>query len=482
MPPMDKDEAYSVAVGAVTALVQALGPDAVFPFDQIWQYADQNVPSTQRPALARRLQTGGYIIPTGGYTTAVTDSRAGSPTRAYRAGPTLAPPPAAPEPEGGTGTAGTPAQSVADALNNLVFAMDARGFIVIPEHLANFYLALLSSPMVIMTGTSGTGKSWLPAVFAELTGSGFARVPVKPQWDDNSDMFGYSPPLQTGQFVEGEFTKAIRAANSNTSAPYLVLLDEMNLAAVEHYFSDFLSVIETRRRQGTTVVTNPLPLELPPPPSDGTTDAFAELRTLRLPSHVRVIGTANMDETTRSFSPKVLDRAFSIEFGDVDLSAFPGTAITSVDDTQFSILAQRLADPANPVQVSEAHAAHPEICEEVAAYLESIRTILAPSGLSFAYRTRDAVCYYMANWEQDDLGSILPKNDALDYCILQKVLPKIHGQGQLLTDTLATLSTWLEGLPVPDVESGPGFQRSAEKLARMRARLEADGTTTYWGT
>ena len=203
MPPMDKDEAYNVAVGAVTALVQALGVNAVFPFDQIWQYADQNVPSTQRPALARRLQTGGYIIPTDGYTTAVSDSRAGSPTRAYRAGPTLAPPPAAPEGGAASAAAAAPAQSVADALNNLVFAMDARGFMVNPEHLANFYLALLSSPMVIMTGTSGTGKSWLPAVFAELTGSGFTRVPVKPQWDDNADMFGYSPPLQTGQFVEG---------------------------------------------------------------------------------------------------------------------------------------------------------------------------------------------------------------------------------------------------------------------------------------
>src|SRR6185437_784898 len=172
---------------------------------------------------------------------------------------------------------------------------------------------------------------------------------------------------------------------------------------------------------------------------------------------------------------KVLDRAFSIEFGDVDLSAFPETSSTTVDETQFSILAQRLADPANPVRINEAHAAHPEICEEAAEYLESIRAILAPTGLSFAYRTRDAVCYYMANWEQDNLGSILPKNDALDYCILQKVLPKIHGQGQLLSDTLATLSNWLEGQSVPDVESGPGFQRSAQKVARMRARLEADG-------
>jgi MoxR-like ATPase len=474
---MDSKEAYEVAVAALTALVQERGTDAVFPLDAIWQYATKDVPSKQRPGVQRPLLRNKYIEATGGMATAESERRAGSPTKEYRPGSMFMPPPE--EANAPSGSITLP--SVSAALTALVSAMDARGFIVLPEQVTNFYLALLSSPMVIMTGTSGTGKSWLPRIFAELTGSRFSIVPVKPQWDDNCDMFGYTPPLQTTQFVQGAFTKAILAANENSAVPYIVLLDEMNLAAVEHYFSDFLSVIETRSRKNGTVVTDALPLELPPAPSEGP-DQFASLRTLSLPAHVRVVGTANMDETTRPFSPKVLDRAFSIEFEDVDLSAFPVGSTGQVDATQFSVLASRLADTANPVNVTEAHSRNPEVCEEAAAYLETIRSILAPAGISFAYRTRDAVCYYMSNWQRDNLESVLPKDDALDYCILQKVLPKIHGQGQVLRDVLSAFGGWLRGEQVPDAEAGPGFPRSAAKLERMLKRLDADGTTTYWGT
>ncbi len=475
---MDIAKAYQIAEDAVTALVKDKGLQHKFPFDAIWKYAKSDVPSKQRPAMQRKLLTGGYIEPTGGFTTAETESRAGSPTKEYRPGPKFVPPPAKPK----TGT--QPAQggaSIASALTNLVAAMDSRGFIVLPEQLTNFYLALLSSPLIIMTGTSGTGKSRLPWLFAELTGAGFKKVAVKPQWDDNSDMFGYTSPLQTTQFIPGEFTVAIEEANKKPTAPFVVLLDEMNLAAVEHYFSDFLSVIETRRRQNTSVVTDPLPLDLPQPPQ--SPDPYASLRSLPLPHNVKVVGTANMDETTRSFSPKVLDRAFSIEFEDVDLSAFPSQAPgPEIKKSEFEILASRLVDAKNPVSVSEAYLANPEICQEAAGYLETIRAILAPAGLSFAYRTRDAVCYYMYHWQRDSLDSLLPKEDALDYCVLQKVLPKVHGQGELLSQVLEQLKAWLDGTKVEPYDNSPGFVRSSAKLERMIKRLASDGTTTYWGT
>jgi 5-methylcytosine-specific restriction endonuclease McrBC GTP-binding regulatory subunit McrB len=364
----------------------------------------------------------------------------------------------------------------------MVGALEERGFITTPEQVVNFYLALLASPIVIMTGTSGTGKSLLPWLFAELTGSGFRSIPVKPQWDDNSDMFGFTSPIQTSQFIRGEFTTAIEEANLNPGLPFIVLLDEMNLAAVEHYFSDFLSVVESRRRQDGQVVTRPLPLDLPQQPS-GSEDPYAELRTLFLPARVRVVGTANMDETTRSFSPKVLDRAFSIEFADVDLTAFPmATPPPATTNSLLTGIASRLADETNPVSIREAYGQAPELCLEAAEYLETVRAILEPTGISFAYRTRDAVCYYMYHWGKDNLEGLLPKRDALDYCILQKVLPKIHGQGEVLAQALVTLKSWLDGNPVEPYSLSPGFNRSAEKLERMIARLNADGTTTYWGS
>ena len=153
----------------------------------------------------------------------------------------------------------------------------------------------------------------------------------------------------------------------------------MNLAAVEHYFSDFLSVMETRRRSGDAVITDRLPIDLPSVSGDAE-DPHEHLRSLYLPHNVRVIGTANMDETTRSFSPKVLDRAFSIEFNDVDLTAFPAAPEEPVHSASAGELARRLVDQNNPVTVHEMYLDLRELCDEVAGLMESIRTILEPAG------------------------------------------------------------------------------------------------------
>ncbi len=360
--------------------------------------------------------------------------------------------------------------------------MEQTGFLITVGEMANFYLALLASPLVIMTGISGTGKSRLPRLFAEFTDASFTSIPVKPQWDDNSDLFGYTSNLNRDAFVKGGVTGVLEEAMKDRSRLSIVLLDEMNLAAVEHYFSDFLSVIETRRRSGTEIITDIIPIDLPPLAPDKA-DPYASLRDLHIPCNVRIVGTANMDETTRSFSPKVLDRAYSIEFNDVDLTAFPAKARVASPDEAFHQLATDLVDPRNPLTVGEGYKAESELFDDVAGLLEEVRTILEPAGLSFGYRPRDATCLYMWHWKQSNLDEVLPRNTALDYCILQKVLPKIYGQGERLRESLETLEKWLQGEAVIDLESDPQrmFLRSAEKVKRMRQRLEEDGATTYWG-
>jgi hypothetical protein len=372
--------------------------------------------------------------------------------------------------------------SVADAFRGLENAMAAQGFVITAGELANFYLALLVSPLVIMTGISGTGKSKLPRLFAELIGASFASIPVKPQWDDNSDLFGYISNLNNGVFVKGEVTSVLQAAAGDLTKPSFVLLDEMNLAAVEHYFSDFLSVIETRRRVGGSIITDALPIDLPHK-ADGQEDLYGELRNLHLPRNVRVVGTANMDETTRNFSPKVLDRAFSIEFNEVDLTAFPAATNSAASAASFLNLGSRLVDGQNPVTVAEGYKGEAELFDEVAGLIEEVRTILEPARLSFGYRPRDASCLYMWHWKKDNLESLLPYTTALDYCILQKVLPKIYGQGERLRTALENLEKWLQGESVMGLEADPTRQllRSAEKVKRMRQRLDEEGATAYWG-
>ena len=476
---MPSDEYFEIAARAAKRLVEERGEDATFPFDAVWCYTDAGevVPSTSRPHQAARLVKSGHLELTGGMTQAETPSRAGSTTREYRAGSKLSSNPRETFP---------PSSPVAGALNHMERAMATQGFVITSADLANFYLALMVSPLVIMAGVSGTGKSRVPRMFAEFVGAQFASIPVKPQWDDNADLLGYTSNLNQGTFVKGAVTAELEIAATKLETPCFLLLDEMNLAAVEHYFSDFLSVMETRRRlDDGTIITDRLPIDLPRV-QDDEPDQYKRLRSLYLPHNVRVIGTANMDETTRSFSPKVLDRAFSIEFNDVDLTAFPATTRERIGtSTVGEQLARRLVDQHNPVTVHEVYPELSDLFDEVAGLMEAIKRILEPSGLSFGYRPRDTSCLYMWHWEKDGLDAVLPRQSALDFCILQKVLPKIYGQGQRLRDCLEHLESWLQGEAVPDLdlECDPkrSFLRSADKTKRMLQRFDYDGSTSYWG-
>lgn len=475
---MEKEQARQIARAAVEALAEAKGEDAKFSFDVIWEYADPDnpIPSQMRPARSRELIRDGYIVRTGAMINATSESRAGSITPEYRLGPRFRK----------VVDVQADKSSVVEGIKNLEAALNASGFVVSAAEIANFYLALAASPLVILTGISGTGKSKLPRLFAGETDSAFYPIPVKPQWSDNSDLFGYTPSLAPENFVTGEFTKAVLEAKANPERLSLVLLDEMNLAPVEHYFSDFLSVAETRRRENKEVITDRLPLDLPP--KEQTSNDYSELRELYLPRNVRVIGTANMDETTHLFSPKVLDRAFSIEFDDPDLTNFAGTSEADFQAGKIQSLAASLLDPSNPISVQEAYGEAENLFTGIAVLLEEVKEILKPAGISFGYRTRNDICLYMYFWQKFELDELLSATAAMDFCLLQKVLPKIHGTGESLAVALDKLKDWLQkGTDEPDVADAEPWAsrpwtRSAEKVQRMINKLESESSTTYWGT
>lgn len=353
--------------------------------------------------------------------------------------------------------------------------------------LANFVLAMTVSPLVILSGISGTGKSLLPRKFAKLTNSRFQPIPVQPQWADNSDLFGYVPSLASGTFVKGKLIDSILDAKNNPDSLYIALLDEMNLAPVEHYFSDFLSVAESRERTDSGIVSDQLPLDLPTVPDQQFSDLCAQLRETNLPHNLRVIGTANMDETTHSFSPKVLDRAFTIEFDDPDLTAFASSK--SVVATSFESLACAVINPANAINILEAQSRSQDLFEHIATWLNEIQGILSPAGIKFGYRTRDAILLYLHHWREFGLSDVLTGYAALDFCLLQKILPKISGSGEALESALKELANWIDthfeqnhGNEGIDAEFAGPLERSREKLSRMLSLLDLNGTTHYWGT
>lgn len=209
--------------------------------------------------------------------------------------------------------------SVETCLSAIGSYIQAKGFTYPKGMIENFYLSMKSKPFVILAGTSGTGKTRLVKLFAEAIGAQYKMVSARPDWSDSSDLFGHTD--LNGVFIPGEILGFIHAAKDNPDIPHILCLDEMNLARVEYYFSDYLSIIETRDIQETHIVSMPLVSE-----SLYGRDEYAKLKygEMGFPENLYLIGTVNMDETTFPFSKKVLDRANTIEFDYVDLMAgFP---------------------------------------------------------------------------------------------------------------------------------------------------------------
>jgi len=201
-------------------------------------------------------------------------------------------------------------QSIIDHVSSYI---QSKGFFYEKNDLVNFFLSLKTKPFVILSGISGTGKTKIVQWFAESLGATeengqFTLIPVRPDWSDSSDLLGYVN-LQ-GEFQERPLIKVLENADANPNRPYFVVLDEMNLARVEYYFSDFLSVIESRKWKDGKIVTSPV---IP----ESITN-----KHITIPSNVYIIGTVNMDETTHPLSKKVLDRANTIEFNTVNLDYF----------------------------------------------------------------------------------------------------------------------------------------------------------------
>jgi hypothetical protein len=462
------------------------GPEHKFPADAIWDYfpssisVDDEVPSLSRPHQSTRLARAGYLVATSDLLPAQAKKASKSLRRAYRFGPKLVSPTHAPMPGSLT--------SASDMLVAVKQAMECQGYLLNVGELSNFYLAMIVSPLVILSGISGTGKSLLPRKFAKLTNSSFKAIPVQPQWSDNSDLFGFIPTITPERHTGGALIPILREAKKAPTRLAIALLDEMNLAQVEHYFSDFLSVAETRYREDGHILTDSLPIELPPVPSMGS-DSYADIRGISLPSNLRIVGTANMDESTHVFSPKVLDRAFTIELDDPVLTDFANPiplGSTPPDIDTLSLLAEMMIDEKNAISILEARNASQSMFEYVAALLGEIQDILEPAGIKFGYRTRDSILLYMHFWSELKLTDVLSGSSALDFCILQKILPKVSGSGDALSDALTRLAEWLDARGEP-VTNDPfptllgKLSRSAQKARRMAAILEVDGATRFWG-
>lgn len=269
---------------------------------------------------------------------------------------------------------------------------------------------------VILSGLSGTGKTQLALKYARAV-HGLSSVtdidplifecPVRPEWTDPSSLTGYYDVL-TNRYVVPTFLEAVLVATAHRNSPVFVVLDEMNLARVEYYFSDVLSALETRG--ALQLHSNSVPLE-------GTTGTSVRAE-IPLPDNLFIIGTINVDETTNPVSDKVLDRASVIEMSDVDLPGF------------LESLQKRFPELAGACAVS-------------APKLTEIHALMQSHGLGFGYRLAEEFVRYHA-FDARHLQS--SPDEVTDQLLVQKVLVKLRG-AERQRSLLNALAESCESLP-----------------------------------
>lgn len=344
--------------------------------------------------------------------------------------------------------------------------LSSKGFTFEREDIANLILSLRSKPFVILAGISGTGKSKIIQLIGDAIGASVVLIPVKPDWSDNTDLMGYEDFQQ--QFRPARLTRALIEAHENPDTPYFILLDEMNLARVEHYFSDFLSVMETRDwDENNKIITKNIydSNNANVVPCDDKALIESYLRNgLTIPQNVYIFGTVNMDETTHPFSRKVLDRANTIEFNRIDLSyKLEIKSEGSISDFEV-VKNDALVSPY--LTLSDVYKNDPDFFNEVIEELKVINTILEKRGFHVGYRLRDEVCFYMYLNKKEKL---LDRNVAMDYQFHQKLLPRIFG-GEEVRDVLGDLRSHCEATT---------YRMSLSKINFMIQRLD-HGFTSFW--
>ncbi|MDZ5606123.1 DUF3578 domain-containing protein [Bacillus pseudomycoides] len=345
--------------------------------------------------------------------------------------------------------------------------MKSKGFYYDKQDIINFVFSLKTKPFVILSGISGTGKTKIVQWFAEGLGATeengqFMLIPVRPDWSDSSDLLGYVN-IQ-GEFQERPLIQVLKKATENPDKPYFVVLDEMNLARVEYYFSDFLSVIESRRWEERVCVTSAV---LP--------ESIVGER-ITIPSNVYVIGTINMDETTHPLSKKVLDRANTIEFNQVKLDSFE--FLMDAEEVQAKCVSNSSLT-AKFLHLKECFQLNKDLVKKVSHILIEMNEILELIGAQVGYRIRDEICFYMAYNEKSELLSF---DEALDYQMYQKILPRIAGSDGRTEEALKKLYTLCtnQEFDNEDVMPYAKYPRSAKKLSHMLRRFEYDGFTSFW--
>lgn len=329
-----------------------------------------------------------------------------------------------------------------------------------------YLTALRTKPFILLAGISGTGKSRIVRKLAQATTTqkydneedrwkdnrpeNFELIQVKPNWHNSMDVVGFFSNISK-KYEFTTFVEFIAKAWLHKETPYFLCLDEMNLAPVEEYFAEYLSAIESRSTdKDGNYITDPIIKPFLDYDSDeentgakvsdqmiakliGSLDTEEKRKLaehfrkkgLTLPPNLMVIGTVNMDETTFSFSRKVLDRAMSLEMNEVDYDKF-----LSGESELFPLLTDK-----NELLVKRPQQAS-EVRDKVDGkgimdYLKDINTLFEGTPFKLGYRAANEAMLYVAA-SRDFAGDGFSMENALDEFTLMKILSRIEGDDSRL--------------------------------------------------
>lgn len=365
-----------------------------------------------------------------------------------------------------------------------------------------YITAIKSKPFLLLAGISGTGKSRIVRELARAcweVGSeeynaqkprNFEMVQVKPNWHDSSELIGYVSRIGADKdgngivFVAGDFLKFVARAWEEPDVPYFLCLDEMNLAPVEQYFAEYLSVIESRKTDSEGKITTDPILKKSKEDwyrvltSELTDDDDLRNRFLEdgicIPQNLIVVGTVNMDETTFSFSRKVLDRAMTIEMNEVNLQG----GLTERYEQIGKLGAAELIGYS--VEGVDVYGQYKDVCDKVLDYLKMVNDELEGTPFKIAYRTRNEFLLYVVNnlpykKEEETQEEII--NRALDEITSMKILSRIEGDADKIGNLLERLTNVIKAQLGEQITTDDSV--SLKKIKEMEVRLK-NGYTSFW--
>lgn len=380
----------------------------------------------------------------------------------------------------------------------------------------SYTTAIRTKPFLLLAGISGTGKSRIVRELAFMTcpkelqdkdgttPGNYCMIEVKPNWHDSTELLGYDSAME-GRYKFSKFDKFVVKAWLHPDVPFFVCLDEMNLAPVEQYFAEFLSVLETRSRdkdhnvvtgaiidkiyfKDNTAMLKELGLDSNLYTSNTLVERENQVRLdlvnkgLTLPPNLIIVGTVNMDDTTYQFSRKVIDRAMTIEMNGGDLGSMFGNsgALSYRKDEEIVELSLFKAPYINADEMLECYQAQADtIKKELTARLTAINEAMKDTPFQVSYRVLNELVVYLGallDEADGDINQLLPDmmNKAVDQITLMKILPRIEGDEDMFRRS--------EGKNVLKIlqELFAEETDSYKKLEEMKDRLNRTGFTRFW--